>query len=223
MNAVCLPGALRFNQEAVPEAVGGLAEALGDGRRAATRVEELARLGGFERLRDFGVPGGRARRRSPPRSSRGRARRRTRGRRRRRGRRRAPALDLVADDVDRRGRATDHPSMAEYALVTTMVAIIALAIGTIPDALLAKRLPTTAAKAQALVSIVRPHSSSVGTGEGARRDGPGAVRVAPRSATSSPRAGSAARRTRGPACSRRPRRTRRRTTSRRRSAAITAS
>ena len=43
--------------------------------------------------------------------------------------------------------------MAEYALVTAMVATIALAIGTIPDALLAKRLPTTAAKAQALVSV----------------------------------------------------------------------
>jgi hypothetical protein len=41
--------------------------------------------------------------------------------------------------------------MAEYALVTAMVATIALAIGTIPDALLGKRLPTTAAKAQALV------------------------------------------------------------------------
>ena len=68
--------------------------------------------------------------------------------------------------------------MAEYALVTTMVAIIALGIGTIPDALLAKRLPTTAAKAQTLVSIVRPHTAG-GTGEGARRDGPGARTVAP--------------------------------------------
>jgi len=42
--------------------------------------------------------------------------------------------------------------MAEYALVTAMVATLALAIGTIPDALLSKRLPTTAARAQALVS-----------------------------------------------------------------------
>jgi hypothetical protein len=42
--------------------------------------------------------------------------------------------------------------MAEYALVTMAVAIIALGIGTIPDAQLAKRLPTTAAKAQTLVS-----------------------------------------------------------------------
>ena len=42
--------------------------------------------------------------------------------------------------------------MAEYALVTAMVATIALAIGTIPDALLGKRVPTTAAKAQTLMS-----------------------------------------------------------------------
>jgi hypothetical protein len=42
--------------------------------------------------------------------------------------------------------------MGEYALVTAMVATIALAIGTIPDALLAKRLPTTAAKAQTLIA-----------------------------------------------------------------------
>jgi hypothetical protein len=42
--------------------------------------------------------------------------------------------------------------VAEYAVVTFMVATIALAIGTIPDALLAKRLPTTVAKAQTLVS-----------------------------------------------------------------------
>ena len=42
--------------------------------------------------------------------------------------------------------------MAEYALVTFMVATIALALGGIPDALLGKRLPTTAAKAQTLVS-----------------------------------------------------------------------
>ena len=42
--------------------------------------------------------------------------------------------------------------MGEYALVTAMVATIALAIGTIPEAVLAKRLPTTAAKAQALVA-----------------------------------------------------------------------
>jgi len=55
MNALCLPAALRFNDEAVPEAVARFAAALG-ADDAATRVEELARLGGFERLRDFGVP-----------------------------------------------------------------------------------------------------------------------------------------------------------------------
>lgn len=55
MNALALPAALRFNTEAVPEAVHRFGEALGADDPAA-RVQELARLGGFERLRDFGVP-----------------------------------------------------------------------------------------------------------------------------------------------------------------------
>jgi maleylacetate reductase len=55
MNALCLPAALRFNAEAVPEAVARFGDALGT-EDAPARVEELARLGGFERLRDFGVP-----------------------------------------------------------------------------------------------------------------------------------------------------------------------
>jgi maleylacetate reductase len=55
MNAVCLPAALRFNAEVAPAAIARLGEALGADDPAA-RVEELARLGGFERLRDFGVP-----------------------------------------------------------------------------------------------------------------------------------------------------------------------
>jgi maleylacetate reductase len=55
MNALALPAALRFNAEAAPEAVRRFGEALGTDDPAA-RVEELARLGGFERLRDFGVP-----------------------------------------------------------------------------------------------------------------------------------------------------------------------
>jgi maleylacetate reductase len=55
MNALCLPPALRFNQPVVPAAIASLARAL-DTTDAASRVEELARLGGFERLRDFGVP-----------------------------------------------------------------------------------------------------------------------------------------------------------------------
>ena len=51
MNAVCLPAALRFNRKVAPEAVRRFEAALG-----AHTVEELARLGGFERLRDFGIP-----------------------------------------------------------------------------------------------------------------------------------------------------------------------
>jgi alcohol dehydrogenase class IV len=54
-NAVCLPAALRFNAIAEPEAVARFAAALGTDD-AATRVEELARLGGFGRLRDLAVP-----------------------------------------------------------------------------------------------------------------------------------------------------------------------
>lgn len=54
-NAVCLPAALRFNAIAVPDAVARFADALGV-VDAPARVEELARLGGFGRLRDFGVP-----------------------------------------------------------------------------------------------------------------------------------------------------------------------
>jgi alcohol dehydrogenase class IV len=55
MNALALPAALRFNAEVEPEAVRRFGEALGTEDPAA-RVEELARLGGFERLREFGVP-----------------------------------------------------------------------------------------------------------------------------------------------------------------------
>ena len=55
MNAVCLPAAVRFNAEAVPESVARLGAALGTDDPVA-RLEELARLGGFERLRDFGIP-----------------------------------------------------------------------------------------------------------------------------------------------------------------------
>jgi alcohol dehydrogenase class IV len=55
MNALALPAALRFNAEVAPDALRRFGEALGTDD-PATRVEELARLGGFERLRDFGVP-----------------------------------------------------------------------------------------------------------------------------------------------------------------------
>jgi maleylacetate reductase len=47
MNAICLPPAMRFNAGVAPHAMTAV---------PVERVEELARLGGFERLRDFGVP-----------------------------------------------------------------------------------------------------------------------------------------------------------------------
>jgi maleylacetate reductase len=54
MNAIVLPAALRFNRDVAPEAVARLGEALGGD--AVERFEDLARLGGYERLRDQGVP-----------------------------------------------------------------------------------------------------------------------------------------------------------------------
>jgi maleylacetate reductase len=47
MNALCLPPAMRFNTPVAPWAMTAV---------PVERVEELARLAGFERLRDFGVP-----------------------------------------------------------------------------------------------------------------------------------------------------------------------
>jgi maleylacetate reductase len=55
MNALSLPPVLRFNEVVVPDAIARLARALGT-ENAPGRVEELARLGGFGRLRDYGVP-----------------------------------------------------------------------------------------------------------------------------------------------------------------------
>lgn len=55
MNAICLPAALRFNKDVAPDAIRRFGEALATDD-PASRVEELARLGGYERLRDFGVP-----------------------------------------------------------------------------------------------------------------------------------------------------------------------
>jgi maleylacetate reductase len=46
MNAICLPPAMRFNAPVVPWAMTAV---------PVERVEELGRLAGFERLRDFGV------------------------------------------------------------------------------------------------------------------------------------------------------------------------
>jgi maleylacetate reductase len=56
LNAISLPPALRFNEAVVASEIARFGEAIGSGDPAA-RVEELARLGGFERLRDLGVPG----------------------------------------------------------------------------------------------------------------------------------------------------------------------
>lgn len=54
MNALCLPPALAFNRELVPAAVERFGEAVGGDAVECSRA--LARLGGFERLRDFEVP-----------------------------------------------------------------------------------------------------------------------------------------------------------------------
>jgi maleylacetate reductase len=50
MNALTLPEALRFNEEVAPDAVRRFRQEVG------VEIEELARLGGFGHLRDFGVP-----------------------------------------------------------------------------------------------------------------------------------------------------------------------
>ena len=54
-NALCLPPALRFNEPVAGEAISRFGEALGADDPPA-RFEELARLSGFARLRDLGVP-----------------------------------------------------------------------------------------------------------------------------------------------------------------------
>ena len=54
MNALCLPPALAFNRELVPAAVERFGEAVGGDAVECSRA--LARLGGFELLRDFEVP-----------------------------------------------------------------------------------------------------------------------------------------------------------------------
>jgi alcohol dehydrogenase class IV len=55
LNALCLAPALRFNEPAVPDAIAALGAAMAVAD-APGRVEELALLGGFERLRDLGIP-----------------------------------------------------------------------------------------------------------------------------------------------------------------------
>jgi maleylacetate reductase len=54
-NALCLPAALRFNEPVAGEAIARFGEAVGTDAPASL-VEELARLAGFTRLRDLGVP-----------------------------------------------------------------------------------------------------------------------------------------------------------------------
>jgi maleylacetate reductase len=53
-NALCLPPALRFNEPVAAAEIGRFGDALGAGD-PVERTEELARLAGFERLRDLGV------------------------------------------------------------------------------------------------------------------------------------------------------------------------
>jgi maleylacetate reductase len=55
LNAICLPAALRFNEPVAGAEIARFGEALKT-EDPVTRVRELARLGGFERLRDLGVP-----------------------------------------------------------------------------------------------------------------------------------------------------------------------
>ena len=55
LNAVCLPPALRFNEPVAAAALERLAQAM-ETDDAATRAADLARLAGFERLRELGVP-----------------------------------------------------------------------------------------------------------------------------------------------------------------------
>ncbi|MCW2976103.1 MAG: hypothetical protein JWM06_1384 [Actinomycetia bacterium] len=54
LNGICLPAALRFNARHAPEPLRRFGEAVGGD--PATRVEELAALGGVTRLRELGVP-----------------------------------------------------------------------------------------------------------------------------------------------------------------------
>jgi hypothetical protein len=119
--------------------------------------------------------------------------------------------------VDRRRPAADHRTMAEYALVTALVATLAISLSAIPESQLAARLPTTAAKAQALVTqTARDHRVPTSEARAALARAP--YRRAPlRYLFAS--AGSTAATTLPRASSRVPLRARRRGASRRRSAA----
>jgi alcohol dehydrogenase len=54
MNALCLAPALEFNKRFAGREIAEYGNAIGGD--AVERTRELARLGGFERLRDFGIP-----------------------------------------------------------------------------------------------------------------------------------------------------------------------
>jgi maleylacetate reductase len=54
-NALCLPPALRFNEPVAGEEIARFGEAIGTGDPVG-RTQKLARLAGYERLRDLGVP-----------------------------------------------------------------------------------------------------------------------------------------------------------------------
>jgi alcohol dehydrogenase class IV len=54
MNALCLPPALEFNRTYVPDEIARFGEAVGGD--AVERSRKLGLLGGFSRLRNFGVP-----------------------------------------------------------------------------------------------------------------------------------------------------------------------
>jgi alcohol dehydrogenase class IV len=54
LNAIVLPAALRFNAPVAGDALGRFGDAVGGD--PVERTQELARLGGFQRLRDLGVP-----------------------------------------------------------------------------------------------------------------------------------------------------------------------
>jgi maleylacetate reductase len=55
MNAITLPLAMRFNSPVAAEEIESFGDAMGTAD-AIGKVEHLARLGGFGRLRDFGIP-----------------------------------------------------------------------------------------------------------------------------------------------------------------------
>jgi maleylacetate reductase len=55
MNAIALPLALRFNEPVAAKEIESFGDAMGTDDPVG-KVEELARLGGFGRLRDYGIP-----------------------------------------------------------------------------------------------------------------------------------------------------------------------